>query len=397
MRAAVIGSGPIGIEAALALREAGHEVILLEAGPEPAASVASWGHVRLFTPWAMDTTPRGRELLGAEVRGSAPALDDVAACPSGAEWRERYLVPLAEALGVRCDHEVLSIARATRRKGDALGSRARTEEPFRLLLDTPTGEQVLEADLVVDASGTFVDPAPLGPGGQAVPGEAAAAEAGLVRYGPVDVSDLAGRRVLLVGDGASAVTQLVALRALRPPAEVTWLGLADEGPGFHSDDDDVLPERRGLFLAGRRLRAEVDHRTGAFVQALAVDEPPAHEVGDEDELALDVLLDDGSELTVDAVLACTGFRPDHRLSRELQVHLCWGSEGTMKLAAHLLSTRGGGGGDCLAQPGGGGPELIASPEPRFFVLGAKSYGRRSDFLLQAGHAQVEDLLSLLRA
>lgn len=393
MRAAVIGSGPIGIEAALALREAGHEVILLEAGPEPAASVATWGHVRLFTPWSMDTTPRGRAALAD--RPEARGLDDTVSCPSGAEWRERYLVPLAEDLEVRCDHEVLSIARATRRKGEALGSARRTEEPFRLLVDTPTGEQVLEAEVVVDASGTFVDPAPLGAGGQAVPGEAAAAEAGLVRYGPVDVADLAGRRVLLVGDGASAVTQLVALRRLEPPAELTWLGLAEGGPGFHSEADDVLPERRALFLAGAALRAEVDHRPGVFVEALALD--PAEEGDDPEALALTVILDDGSELTVDAVVACTGFRPDHRLSRELQVHLCWGSEGTMKLAAHLIATRGGGGGDCLAQPGGGGPELLASPEPRFFVLGAKSYGRRSDFLLQAGHAQVEDLLSLLQA
>ena len=67
----------------------------------------------------------------------------------------------------------------------------------------------------------------------------------------------------------------------------------------------------------------------------------------------------------------------------------------MKLAGHLISTRGGGGGDCLAPSGAGGPELLRSPEPRFFVVGAKSYGRRTDFLLQAGHAQADDLITLL--
>ncbi len=387
MKAIIIGSGPVGIEAGLALREAGHDVILLEAGQVPAASVADWGHVRLFTPWSMDTTPRGRAAL-PEDRG----LDDVEHCPEAAEWRERYLVPLAEQLGVRCDHEVLSVGRSRRRKGDALASQDRTEEPFRLLVDTPTGEHWLEAELVVDASGTFVDPAPLGAGGQAVPGEARAASTGLVRYGPVELGDLAGARVLLVGDGASAVTQLVALRGLEPPAVVTWLGLNPQGPGFYSGPDDSLPERRALYDAGQALRSHVDHRVGVFVEGLAVDE-----VDDEAPAHLDVLLDDGSELTVDAVVACTGFRPDHRLSRELQVHLCWGSEGTMKLAAHLLSTRGGGGGDCLAGGGEGGPELLASPEPRFFVLGSKSFGRRSDFLLQTGHAQVDDLLELVSA
>ena len=190
-----------------------------------------------------------------------------------------------------------------------------------------------------------------------------------------------------MGDGASAVTQLVALRSLEPPAEVLWLGLAPMGPGFSSPEDDALPERKALFAAGQALRTEVDHRPGVFLERLSLDGEPAVRAS----------LDDGSAVEVDAVVGCTGFRPDHRFSRELQVHLCWGSEGTMKLAAHLLATRGGGGGDCLAAPGGGGPELLASPEPRFFVLGSKSYGRRSDFLLRTGHAQVDDLLALVQA
>ena len=65
----------------------------------------------------------------------------------------------------------------------------------------------------------------------------------------------------------------------------------------------------------------------------------------------------------------------------------------MKLAAALLAADGGSG-DCLDQSGQG-PDALRSPEPGFFVLGAKSYGRRSDFLLQVGHQQVQDVLALL--
>ncbi len=107
------------------------------------------------------------------------------------------------------------------------------------------------------------------------------------------------------------------------------------------------------------------------------------------------MLADGSRIDVDHVIACTGFRPDHSLARELQLHLCWGSEGPMKLAAALLSASGSGG-DCMAQPEQGA-ETLKNPEPRFFVLGNKSYGRRSDFLLQVGHKQVRDALDLLEA
>ena len=43
-----------------------------------------------------------------------------------------------------------------------------------------------------------------------------------------------------------------------------------------------------------------------------------------------------------------------------------------------------------------GPDQLKSPEPNFFVLGAKSYGRDSSFLLRTGHAQVETVVGLLR-
>ena len=114
-----------------------------------------------------------------------------------------------------------------------------------------------------------------------------------------------------------------------------------------------------------------------------------------DSSAVHVTLTDGTRVEVDHIVACTGFRPDHTLSRELQFHVCWGTEGPMKLAGALLATSGAGG-DCLDQPAQGA-DTLRSPEPRFLVLGNKSYGRRSDFLLQVGHQQVVDALDLLEA
>ena len=96
---------------------------------------------------------------------------------------------------------------------------------------------------------------------------------------------------------------------------------------------------------------------------------------------------------VDRVLANIGYTPDTDLYRELQVHECYASRGPMSLAASLLSA-GVGGGDCLAQPTPG-PDTLKNPEPRFFILGAKSYGRNSAFLLRIGHAQVRGAYSLL--
>lgn len=379
MHIAIIGAGPVGLEAAAAALTHGHTATVYEAG-EVGAGVRRWAHVPMFTPWSMATTATGRDRAG--LKGVSPDV-----CPTGGELVERYLLPLAATLDVRPHHRVLQVGRHRLRKGDALGAARRTEERFRLLLRSPEGERVDTADAVFDCSGVLDDPAPAGPGGLPVPGEADAAARGLLHDGLVDPIAVAGEHVLLVGDGASAVTALRGLLARDGASRVTWLTAAPEGPGFASPDDDPLPERAALHAFGAAAPSDprVDHRPGRVLDRLA-----PH--GD----ALLAALDDGSSVEVDAVVAATGFRPDHRLSRELQVHVCWGSEGPMKLAASLLTSSGAGGGDCLAAPDAG-PEVLRSPEPSFFVLGHKSYGRRSDFLLTRGHAQVRDAIALLES
>src|SRR6476661_5169431 len=89
-RVAVIGAGPIGLEAALHARSAGLEVVVMDAG-DVGAHVAAWGFVRMFTPWVMNTTPLGRRAAGDD-----PLLSSDR-CPTGDEFVERYLQPLARS------------------------------------------------------------------------------------------------------------------------------------------------------------------------------------------------------------------------------------------------------------------------------------------------------------
>jgi hypothetical protein len=71
---------------------------------------------------------------------------------------------------------------------------------------------------------------------------------------------------------------------------------------------------------------------------------------------------------------------------EMQVHECYSTEGPIALAAKLLASTSK---DCLDQVECGS-EVICTTEPDFFILGAKSFGRSSQFLFQTGLLQIRD-------
>jgi hypothetical protein len=99
-----------------------------------------------------------------------------------------------------------------------------------------------------------------------------------------------------------------------------------------------------------------------------------------------------TEIEVDRILSLTGYVGDHKLYRQLQVHECYATSGPMKLAAALLGAGSGGG--CLDQTTHGA-ETLVNPEPGFFLLGSKSYGRNTTFLMRVGWQQVDEVFDLL--
>ncbi len=220
---AIIGGGPIGLEAALAALERGYEINLYERG-EIAEAIKQWGYVRMFSPFGMNTSQRGLSRL--QVAGMPlPRPDDV---QTGAQFRGTYLLPLARILAphIQENCEVLAIGRSRRLKSDFVADPQRGAAPFRLLLRDENGERSESADVVLDCSGTFAQPNSLGDGGIPVPGEAACSAS--VHYGIPNFSNgagdrFAGRRVLVIGAGHSAATAIVDLIQLPAKTEITWL------------------------------------------------------------------------------------------------------------------------------------------------------------------------------
>lgn len=388
-----MGAGPIGLEAALYAQALGHDVSVYERD-KVGANVERWGFVRLFSPWKLNVSPLGL----AALRGSGQPTPPPEAYPTGRELCQSYLEPIALALGDRVipRTEVLAIGRHRLTKMDSPGGQRRVGTPFRLLLRGPQGEYERSADVVIDATGVYDAPNALGDGGIPAVGESAL-EATIDRH-LVDIlgrdrDRFAGKTTLLVGAGFGAATSLawlLELATVEPATQIAWVRRTSSRDPFPLYTDDPLPERARLARDGNRAAANpppgLTCHPGAWIKRLL-------RVGS--RLGVELSSDDASgkttSLVVDRVLALVGYQPDTAMTRELQIHQCYASEGPMALAAALL---GASGGDCLKQASPGAATLRTT-EPGFFVIGHKSHGRRSDFLLRVGREQVRDIFRLL--
>ena len=396
---AVLGAGPVGLEAALYARYLGYDVDVYERG-DVAENVARWGHVRLFTPWRQNVSPLAHAALSAQCDRWRPPDDD--ALLTGHEFAATFLLPLARSDllidGLRTRTQVVSVGRQRQLKGDNVGGEGREDDDFRLLLRNTAGnETTATADVVIDATGTFGNPNWLGAGGIPAPGELAAAES--IEYGLPDIlgrdrERYAGKKLLLVGAGYSAATSVVwlaELAAQEPGTHIVWLTrrAAQNGAGpILTIENDRLAERDRLARAANALANKpsraIEYRPDTIVDCI-------ERAANGKRLSVRLAGAHAGTIEVDGIIANVGYRPDNRLYSELQVHECYATGGPMKLAAALM---GDASTDCLDQTSHG-PQSLLNPEPDFYILGSKSYGRNSRFLLSVGLAQIRDLFSII--
>ncbi len=389
---AILGAGPIGLEAALAAVDRGESFTIYETAPHAAGNVRRWGHVRLFTPWSMNVSPRMRRHLEAADR---PVIDG-SECPTGHQLVDMLLTPVAElpsiAPSLETGTRVLHVGRQGLLKHEEIGTPERAGRQFRLVVQDQLGrERVDFASTVLDCTGTYEVANSLGEAGVPAPGERTA-EARILRHLPdlrAEPQAWAGKRLLLVGAGHSAQTaacDLADFAAEHPQTRILW-ALRRPDPNWAIDPEDPLPERSRL---AERAAAIAAGPSDAFevLTGVTVDAVESNPEGLKVHLA-----GAGGARTVDVdlVLALTGYVGDSGLYRQLQVHECYATSAPMKLAAALL---GQGSTDCLAQTSHGA-ETLANPEPGFFILGIKSYGRSGGFLMRLGWTQVDEAFSLI--
>ncbi|MER5603999.1 NAD(P)-binding domain-containing protein [Streptomyces sp. NPDC002265] len=385
----VIGAGPAGLAAAAHLLDRGIDPLVLEAGPTAGAAVRQWSHVRLFSTWGEVVDPAAEKLL-APTGWMRP---DPATYPSGGDWADLYLQPLADVLGerVRTGVTVTGVSRTGR---DRIVDADRESQPFVVHAVRADGrEERLFARSVIDASGTWTTPSPAGGSGLPALGEKAAADRIIYRVpdlkSPAVRARYAGKRTAVIGSGASAFTALAYLADLAKSGDgagtkgVWILRRAISGSTFGGGTADQLPARGALGLAAKAAVDEghADAVTGFRTETIERDSDGRLVLVGEDGRRLD---------PVDEVIVLTGFRPDLTFLDELRLGLDERLQAPLALAPLIDPNQH----SCGTVYPHGHREL-SHPEQGVYLVGMKSYGRAPTFLAMTGYEQVRSVAAAI--
>jgi thioredoxin reductase len=386
---AVIGAGPVGLAAAAHLLERGETPIIFEAGAQIGTNIRDWGHVRMFSPWSLTVDSASVRLLEAQ----GWQMPDANVLPTGNDLVDRYLQPLAAHPAIKTHLQLNArVVAISRRNVDKMKDAGRDDAPFVLHVVYSSGEEALiEARAVIDASGTWHKPNPVGAGGLFAVGEKR--NAAHIHYGIPDIRGAhrgryTNKRVMVVGSGHSAVNALLELAELQREQTTTTIVWVMRGTNlqrvFGGGSNDALPARGSL---GTRIQAQVDSGAITILSPFRIREITETAAG------IDVTgeTDEGlSTVTVDEIIATTGARPDIDMLRELRLDLDPALESTRQLGPlidpniHSCGT---------VRPHG--EAELRQPEKNFYITGMKSYGRAPTFLLATGYEQVRSVVAAL--
>lgn len=387
---AIIGAGPIGLAAGAHLALRGEPVRIFEKAPVIAANLREWGHVRLFSVWEQCIDEAAATLLDRQ-GWMSPLANQL---PLGRDLVTDYLEPLAATPELAPFIETnTSVVRIARQGLDRMSNRGRQDRPFSITLRDAAGNMSeILARAVIDTSGTWQNPNPLGANGWPIEGEDTFAER--IFYGIPDISgadreNYAGLRTLVMGSGHSAANALIDLANVarqEPSTSMTW---AVRGTSlakiFGGGANDQLPARGAL---GQRLHDLVDEKRLTIELSFAARRLKKNGNG----ILVDGMTPEGARTIgpFDRIIAATGQRPDFSFAREIRLDLDPVVESSRTLGPLIDPNEH----SCGTVPPHGWRELQHA-EPDFFTAGIKSYGRAPTFLLLTGYEQVRSITARL--
>lgn len=179
-----------------------------------------------FSPWKYNIDRAAKELL-EQTNWIAP---DENKLPTGQQLVERYFRPLANLPQIKpyihLNSKVLSIGR----KGlDKMKTWGRENKPFSIKVQENENISYYEAKAVIDATGTWNQPNPIGSGGVFAEGEQELNEHifyGIPNVKAKHLERYKNKNVVVVGGGHSAINALLDLGGIQkeyPETQLNWI------------------------------------------------------------------------------------------------------------------------------------------------------------------------------
>ncbi|MDY8134350.1 NAD(P)-binding domain-containing protein [Aquimarina sp. 2201CG5-10] len=386
---AIIGAGPVGLAAAAHLTKKNIPFIVFEAGNSVGHNFLSWGHVRVFSPWKYNIDSAAEELL-SQTDWISPDKNDL---PTGNELVEQYFKPLSKlptiASNIHLNSKVISIGR----KGlDKMKTWGRENKPFSIKVEESGNIEYYEAKAVIDSSGTWNQPNPIGSGGVYAEGEQELQDH--IFYGIPNVKGKAldrykNKNVAVVGGGHSAINALLDLAMVQeeyPETQLNWILRKDTlDKVYGGKQDDALEARGALGIRIEKLvnSGKLNVYTPFHILKLIKNNKGIQIEGDLNGVTETIK-------NVDEIISNTGSRPDLDMIREVRVDLDSSLESVFDLAElidpniHSCGT---------VRPHG--EKELRHPEKDFYIVGSKSYGRAPTFLMATGYEQVRSIVAYM--
>lgn len=378
----IIGGGPVGLAAAAHLCQRDMDFLLLELGSRVGDSVAEWGHVEMFSSWSLNTDPVAVQMLSS----ASWKRNDPDKFPTGHDLVEKYLEPLSRlpqiAPRILLNRKVRNVSR---QQGKRFTNRS--SSPFVLNtfnIETQETERFY-ANQVIDASGTWKSPSPLGGFGYEIQGE----ENEKIATGIPSVLDshretYLGKDTVVIGSGHSAIAvlnDLVELKRQAGNGKVTWIVRSDKTEGG-ACKPAILPGRGELESGARSLYEKNEIRLINNFYAQSISEKS------DGKLFINGIREGRKSLVeTDRIVATTGCRPDITMTRELQLQYDHLFECPVGVSELIVAA--GARGEAIPAPHG--YKAVLHPEPGYYVVGMKSHGRAQNFFLMSGYEQVRSV------
>jgi thioredoxin reductase len=385
---AVIGAGPVGMAAAAHLESRKIRFMLFEAGNTIASSIMSWKHIRVFSPWRYNIDNAARQLLIA----SGWQNPDDNELPTGQELFDRYLNPLYELASIRkntfLNAKVISVGR---KNIDKMRTMGREDLPFVVSILHGDHFQQHDVRAVIDATGTWTSPNPIGPGVCAI-GEVENRDK--IFYGIPDVLNdhfdrYKNKNVLVVGSGHSsinAILELDKLKDLYPQTEINWVLRKKSVRDVYGGQGDDALEARGTL--GIKIEELINN------DRLNVYTPfQIHQIAEKAKRLTIIGYQHGERFAlndIDEIISNTGSRPDFSYLREVRLNIDPSLESVSEIAdlidpnIHSCGT---------VRPHG--EKELRHPDKDFYIVGSKSYGRAPTFLMATGYEQVRSVVAAI--